>query len=155
MTGTQFLTQHPQILRHNGQKPVIFQKIRYKPVITICITQNSVEIFSLNILRNSQARVSVSLQPSSYTYCVRRSYSTCCQSTIALNLKQPVFFALKRRFTGIFNLSRYIVVRKDQVISFPTQFCVAVLLQHFPCLNFYSFFCVIADSLTCIKKVNA
>jgi len=68
---------------------------------------------------------------------------------------EPVFFALKRRFTGIFNSSRYIVVRKDQVISFPTQFCVAVLLQHFPCLNFYSFLCVIADSLTCIKKVNA
>jgi hypothetical protein len=124
----QLLPDHPQICRQNFWKPVKNHKIRYKSAIT----QKSVVKISLNFskfpphLLRSVCNLQVNC-------CIRRSCFTCCTSSwIGIS-------ALKRWFTCLFIIFRYIEVRIDLAVCFPTQFWIVILLQSSPWLNSYSF----------------
>ncbi len=127
LTGPQVLSEHPQIPRQNGRKPVKFRKIHYKSVIT----QKSVE----NCLPNSPK-----FPRTCYVkFAIFRFTIACVVHVLhAVQVAEPLFLGLKRWFTGVYINFRYIEVRIYQAIWFPTRFRVAVRLQTFPCLDLYS-----------------
>ena len=135
LTGTPLLSAHFQFRPQKCRKPVKIQKIRYKSVIT----KKSVIFEKSKIDFKSTGCVPVSLTPLGLQVHVQfRHYM--------LSKFRNWYFTSQKRLLPVFSyIIRYIEVRIDLTIYFPTYLCVVISLEHYPCitscdfLHYYAF----------------